>query len=349
MEKSAQELYEEADRARYNLGDVHTALKLYKEVVATYPRSPQAGYAQEQIQIIRKAWAKIEQRARKKEVAELEKQKVERDRLVQEEKEKQLLIRMRKSQQERARTSIESQAQEEIERAEQEKNVELGDAHLYDKFTKEIESDDFDRAVWSKALAIHYGDKDKAKYEYVKLKVDDVKARLGLSGSEIPERKNSPKVAVSSNKPTTRPDTASKLDKNTKSNPIAMAECKPHSPSVPRKEANPDKNVVDFWDIPSVDHSRTPINQRHIYAAIAWLVFSLTVWIHTSLANPYTQGIDFVFTAIGAAFGVLIISLAVVGLVALLYKFIKKTRMPGIDLAIPITGAVLTIFTVYIV
>ena len=45
------------------------------------------------------------------------------------------------------------------------------DASLYEKYTAEFESGDTDKAVMAKAMAIHGGDREKAKYEYVRLKV----------------------------------------------------------------------------------------------------------------------------------------------------------------------------------
>jgi hypothetical protein len=49
------------------------------------------------------------------------------------------------------------------------------DASLYEKYTAEFESGDTDKAVMAKAMAIHGGDREKAKYEYVRLKVEGEK------------------------------------------------------------------------------------------------------------------------------------------------------------------------------
>jgi hypothetical protein len=46
------ELYASAYAAQYNLNDVHKALKLYKSVVAAFPRSKEAGNAKLKIRNI---------------------------------------------------------------------------------------------------------------------------------------------------------------------------------------------------------------------------------------------------------------------------------------------------------
>ena len=76
--------------------------------------------------------------------------------------------------------------QKKIDRQEKDKVSQGDDAFLYEKFLAEIEGQHFDHAVWTKALTIHYGDENKAKYEYVKLKVEDFKAHLELTPSETP-------------------------------------------------------------------------------------------------------------------------------------------------------------------
>jgi len=52
MVNSAQKLYEEANRQRYELGDKSIAIGLYKEVILNFPESAQAGYAQSQLDMI---------------------------------------------------------------------------------------------------------------------------------------------------------------------------------------------------------------------------------------------------------------------------------------------------------
>ena len=54
-------------------------------------------------------------------------------------------------------------------------------------FADEFESDRRDKSTWSKALTIHYGDEKKAKYEYIKLKVEAYKATL--QGSSVKQKR----------------------------------------------------------------------------------------------------------------------------------------------------------------
>jgi len=299
MRKST-ELYEQAYILENKKNDLVSALEIYRKIISLFPDSTEAEYSRDKIKKSEQLLAQVALRAKEKEAAKLKKQQAERERLVQQEKERE-------------------------KRVEREKIAEGGDAHLYEKFTTEIESDDFDRAVWSKASAIHYGDKDKAKYEYVKLKVDDVKARLGLSGSEIGEKKNSPKAAASSSKPTTRSDTASILYKDTKSNQIATG----------LESGQPGSG------------QNKSISQRSVFVALSWLAVILAGWGYTLVNSPYVTGIDFVFEMLGAVFGASIISLLLVGLMALTYRGVTHKRMPGIDLAIPITATVMAVIAMY--
>ena len=47
----------------------------------------------------------------------------------------------------------------------------MGDEELYLKATNEVEGDSKDPALWAKAMALTDGDQDKAKYQYIKLRV----------------------------------------------------------------------------------------------------------------------------------------------------------------------------------
>lgn len=47
----------------------------------------------------------------------------------------------------------------------------MGDEGLYLKATKEVESGKNDDALWAKAMTLAEGDQEKAKYQYIKLRV----------------------------------------------------------------------------------------------------------------------------------------------------------------------------------
>ena len=48
----------------------------------------------------------------------------------------------------------------------------MNDEELYLKATNEVEGDSKDPALWAKAMALVDGDQDKAKYQYIKLRLD---------------------------------------------------------------------------------------------------------------------------------------------------------------------------------
>ena len=50
----------------------------------------------------------------------------------------------------------------------------MGDEGLYLKATNEVKGDSQDPALWAKAMAIAEGDQDKAKYQYIKLRVEQL-------------------------------------------------------------------------------------------------------------------------------------------------------------------------------
>ena len=50
----------------------------------------------------------------------------------------------------------------------------MGDEELYLKATNEVESGINDAALWAKALALAEGDQEKAKYQYIKLRVEQL-------------------------------------------------------------------------------------------------------------------------------------------------------------------------------
>jgi hypothetical protein len=162
----AKKLLEKAYELQYTKKDFVSAFKIYQEIVSSFPNSFEAKSSAALIN-------KIEKSGKLK--AQVERQKNER-----------LVVERAK------RARDEGRRKEREEREDREKLEKLGDAFLYEKFTEELERDDLDSAVWNKALTIHYGDEKKAKYEYVKLRVEDAKARLGLSTKEIPQRKAKP-------------------------------------------------------------------------------------------------------------------------------------------------------------
>ena len=50
----------------------------------------------------------------------------------------------------------------------------MGDEHLYLLATQEVESDQQDEALWAKAIALSEGDKGKAKFKDISLRVNDL-------------------------------------------------------------------------------------------------------------------------------------------------------------------------------
>jgi TPR repeat protein len=50
----------------------------------------------------------------------------------------------------------------------------MGDEELYLKATNEVEGASKDPALWAKAMALADGDQDKAKYQYIKLRVEQL-------------------------------------------------------------------------------------------------------------------------------------------------------------------------------
>ncbi len=50
----------------------------------------------------------------------------------------------------------------------------MGDEALYLKATNEVESGKNDAALWAKALTLAEGNQEKAKYQYIKLRVDQL-------------------------------------------------------------------------------------------------------------------------------------------------------------------------------
>jgi len=74
----------------------------------------------------------------------------------------------------------------------------MNDEELYLKATNEVEGDSKDPALWAKAMVLAGGDQDKAKYEYIKLRVEqfekskpDVQKEYGIHDRTIDS--NSPK------------------------------------------------------------------------------------------------------------------------------------------------------------
>jgi hypothetical protein len=71
----------------------------------------------------------------------------------------------------------------------------MNDEELYLKATNEVEGDSKDPALWAKAMALTGGDQDKAKYEYIKRRVEqlakpkaDVQKEYGISGGKATEQ-----------------------------------------------------------------------------------------------------------------------------------------------------------------
>ncbi|MCK5395841.1 MAG: hypothetical protein KAJ32_07600, partial [Gammaproteobacteria bacterium] len=50
----------------------------------------------------------------------------------------------------------------------------MGDEELYLKATNEVESGKNDAALWAKALTLAEGNQEKAKYQYIKLRVEQL-------------------------------------------------------------------------------------------------------------------------------------------------------------------------------
>jgi len=50
----------------------------------------------------------------------------------------------------------------------------MGDEELYLKATNEVESGKNDAALWAKALTFAEGNQEKAKYQYIKLRVEQL-------------------------------------------------------------------------------------------------------------------------------------------------------------------------------
>ena len=50
----------------------------------------------------------------------------------------------------------------------------MGDEELYLKATNEVESGKNDAALWAKALTLTEGNLEKAKYQYIKLRVEQL-------------------------------------------------------------------------------------------------------------------------------------------------------------------------------
>ena len=58
----------------------------------------------------------------------------------------------------------------------------MGDENIYLMANKELESDDKDHALWIKALAIVGGDEEKAKHQYILLRVEQIKNKRKSNG-----------------------------------------------------------------------------------------------------------------------------------------------------------------------
>jgi len=74
----------------------------------------------------------------------------------------------------------------------------MNDEELYLKATNEVQGDSKDPGLWAKAMVLADGDQDKAKYEYIKLRVEqfekskpDVQKEYGIHDRTIDS--NSPK------------------------------------------------------------------------------------------------------------------------------------------------------------
>ena len=59
------------------------------------------------------------------------------------------------------------------------------DTQLYTKITKEVDSDKKVKEVWVKAIVLAEGDEQKAKYKYIKLRVEQEKNKLSKNYGEI--------------------------------------------------------------------------------------------------------------------------------------------------------------------
>lgn len=58
----------------------------------------------------------------------------------------------------------------------------MNDEELYLEATKEAESDSRNPALWAKAVAVSEGDQEKAKYQYIKLRVEQLANRVASKG-----------------------------------------------------------------------------------------------------------------------------------------------------------------------
>ena len=70
----------------------------------------------------------------------------------------------------------------------------MGDEELYLEATTEVEGDKKDPALWAKVMALTEGDQDKAKYKYIKLRVEkiakeSVEKKLTFTKKEVVEKK----------------------------------------------------------------------------------------------------------------------------------------------------------------
>jgi hypothetical protein len=50
----------------------------------------------------------------------------------------------------------------------------MGNEKLYLAVTNEVNSDERDPALWAKSLTLTEGDEEKAKYKYIKLRIEDL-------------------------------------------------------------------------------------------------------------------------------------------------------------------------------
>lgn len=68
----------------------------------------------------------------------------------------------------------------------------MNDEMLYLKATNEVEGENKDPALWAKVMTLSDGDQDKAKYQYIKLRVEQLKAQKNIPDTKKSKTKTIP-------------------------------------------------------------------------------------------------------------------------------------------------------------
>lgn len=188
----------------------------------------------------------------------------------------------------------------------------MNDEHLYLQATEEVESETRNSALWAKAMALSDGNLEKAKYHYIKLRVEQLETEDQESADTIELQSErfqimSPKLGETQ---------ATKMEE---SEPVAEIKTQPEESSM-----------------------------RWLHIIASWTLLIIVVLLYANQAHPYITGIDFISTALGALLGVWIIVAILFGLIAAAYRAASGKKMRGFTVVVPLIAAVM-VFIVLLV